>query len=194
MLHITETDLKNFRAHLAELERSEATISKYLHDARTLMEYAPEGISDQMHLNGFRPWLEARGLCAASINSMLGAINQLFLFLGSALRLRYIRLQRQVFLPADREMSREEYKELVRAANRQKNPRLSMLVQTLCCLGLRVSELKAITVESLKSGRAEIQNKAKRRTILIPKIYRKAFQKKFKILQNWHCYFRNYLV
>ena len=44
MLYITETDLQNFRAYLAELERSEATISKYIHDARALMEFAPAGI------------------------------------------------------------------------------------------------------------------------------------------------------
>ena len=41
-------------------------------------------------------------------------------------------------------------------------------MQTLCALGLRVSELKAITVESLASGEASIQNNGKLRTILIP--------------------------
>ena len=38
------------------------------------------------------------------------------------------------------------------------NTHLSLLVQTLCALGLRVSEIKAVTVESLESGEATIQN------------------------------------
>ena len=168
MLIITETDLQNFRAHLADLERSGATISKYLHDARALMEFAPEGIADKAQLNGFRSWLEEKGLCASSINSMFGAVNQLFAFLGSGLRLRYVKVQRQIYLPADRELTKKEYERLVRAARRKGDERLALLVQTLCAVGLRVSELRAITVESLKTGVAEIAGKGKRRTIQIP--------------------------
>ena len=46
--------------------------------------------------------------------------------------------------------------------------RLAMLTETLCALGLRVSELKSVTVESLEAGEANIRNKGKLRTILIP--------------------------
>ena len=169
MLYITETDLQNFRAYLAELERSKATISKYIHDARALMEFAPEGIDGQAQLGGFRPWLEAKELCASSINSMFGAANQLLAFLGSDLRLRYIKVQRQTFLPADRELTRKEYEKLVQAAREKGDRRLELLVQTLCAVGLRVSELRFITVESLGCGVAEIDNKGKKRMIQIPK-------------------------
>ena len=169
MLIITETDLQNFRAHLADLERSGATISKYLQDARTLMEFAPEGIADKAQLGGFRPWLEAKGLCAISINSMFGAVNQLFAFLGSDLRLRYVKVQRQIYLPADRELTRKEYEKLVQAAKDKGDRRLELMVQTLCAVGLRVSELRYITVESLRCGVAEITNKGKKRVIQIPK-------------------------
>lgn len=165
MLYITETDLQNFRAYLAELERSKATISKYIHDARALMEFAPEGIDGQAQLGGFRPWLESKELCAASINSMFGAANQLLAFLGSDLRLRYIKVQRQTFLPADRELTRKEYEKLVQAAREKGDRRLELLVQTLCAVGLRVSELQFITVESLCCGVAEIDNKGKKRMI-----------------------------
>ena len=57
---------------------------------------------------------------------------------------------------------------MVRAARDNGNERLALMVQTLCALGLRVSELKAITVESLERGEATIQNKGKLRTILVP--------------------------
>ena len=169
MLRITESDLLAFSAHLAELERSEATVSKYLHDARALMEFAPEGIDGQAQLCGFRPWLEAKGLCAASINSMLGAVNQFLAFLGSGLRLRYIKVQRQTFIPADRELNRKEYEKLVKTVKETGDRRLTLLVQTLCAVGLRVSELRYITVESLRDGVAKIDNKGKKRMIQIPK-------------------------
>ena len=41
-------------------------------------------------------------------------------------------------------------------------------MQTLCALGIRVSELRAVTVESLRTGEAHIQNKGKLRAILLP--------------------------
>lgn len=57
---------------------------------------------------------------------------------------------------------------MVRAAEAQGNHRLALIIQTLCSLGLRVSELKAITVESHAAGEVAIRNKGKLRTILIP--------------------------
>lgn len=44
-----------------------------------------------------------------------------------------------------------------------------MLLQTICATGIRVSEHKYITVESLKQGRGIIHNKGKIREIIYPK-------------------------
>ena len=43
-----------------------------------------------------------------------------------------------------------------------------MVIQTICATGIRVSELKYITVESLQTGRAEIRNKGKLRLVFLP--------------------------
>ena len=168
MLRITPALIDTFAKNLTEREYSPATISKYAHDARALMEYAPDGITDKAQLVGFRSWLEQRGYSGASVNSMLGAVNALLVYIGTDWRLKYVRVQRRAFLPPDRELSQTEYERMVRVAEQQGDRRLSLLVQTLCALGLRVSELKAITVESLASGEASIRNKGKLRTILIP--------------------------
>ena len=168
MLNVTDADVRRFAAYLTEREYSPATISKYTHDARALMDYAPEGIPDKAALNGFRAYLAERGYCPASVNSMLGAVNLFLAFLGSDWRLKYVKVQRRTFLPADKELSRAEYERMIRAAEREGNARLALLVQTLCALGLRVSELRAVTVESLRGGEATIANKGKLRTILIP--------------------------
>ena len=168
MLEICLASLDAFITHLKEQEYSPATIAKYAHDVRALLQYAPEGIRDKEHLNGFRAYLEEQGYSGTSVNSMLGAVNRFLAFLGSDWRLRYVRVQRRAFLPADRELSQQEYKRLVSAALNRGDKRLALIVQTLCALGLRISELKAVTVESLAAGEASIQNKGKLRTILIP--------------------------
>jgi site-specific recombinase XerD len=168
MLTITEAAITAFIASLIEREYSPATVAKYAHDARLLLAYAPAGIADKTALVGFRAWLEEKGYSGASINSMLGAVNLFLAFLGSDWRLKYVRVQRKTFLSADRELSQAEYERMVRAADAKGDERLALLTQTLCALGLRVSELRAVTVESLKTGEAHIQNKGKLRTILLP--------------------------
>lgn len=168
MLVITDAVARRFTASLAEREYSHATITKYAHDLRLLMDYAPDGISDKAALVGFRAYLTERGYCPTSVNSILGAVNLFLAFLGLDWRLKYLRVQRKTFLPADKELSYKEYERMARTAEQRGDTRLSLLVQTLCALGLRVSELKAVTVESLERGEATIENKGKLRTILIP--------------------------
>ena len=99
MLNITPASLDAFITHLREQEYSPATIAKYAHDVRALLQYAPEGIKDKEHLNGFRAYLEEQGYSGASVNSMPGAVNRFLAFLGSDWRLKYVRVQRRAFLP-----------------------------------------------------------------------------------------------
>ena len=57
---------------------------------------------------------------------------------------------------------------LIRAAREAGDTRMSMLLQTVGSTGIRISELKYISVESLETGRAEIYNKGKSRVVLLP--------------------------
>ena len=158
MLIITETTVQDFRLFLTEREYSPATITKYAHDLRLLMDYAPDGIPDKAALVGFRAYLTERGYAPTSVNSILGAVNVFFELLGLDWRLKYLPIQRKLYLDADKELSQREYERMVRTAEQGSNTHLSLLVQTLCDLGLRVSELKAITVESLESSEETILN------------------------------------
>lgn len=47
------------------------------------------------------------------------------------------------------------------------------MIQTICSTGIRVSELRFITVEAVHLGRAEISNKGKRRIVFLPNGLRK---------------------
>lgn len=54
------------------------------------------------------------------------------------------------------------------AARRGHKERLALLMETICATGIRVSELKFITVASARAGAARIALKGKVRTIMIP--------------------------
>ena len=57
---------------------------------------------------------------------------------------------------------------LLAAARAQGQERLELLMETICATGIRVSEVKYITVESARQGRTEVALKGKVRTIFIP--------------------------
>ena len=91
---------------------------------------------------------------------MLAALNSFFSFLGwGDLRVKFIKIQRRMFCEEERELSREEYVRLVKAAGTCGRERLSLALQTLCGLGRRISELKAVTAEAVRGGRLRILNK-----------------------------------
>ena len=170
-----DTALKGkFLQYLLEREYSPASILKYARNFDILSEYADGRPVDKERLLGFRQFLLQKGYGASTINSALGTVNTLFEMLETSgdvsekVKLRYERIQYQTFVSADKELTAEEYGRMVRLAEEKGDARLSMILQTICALGIRVSELKAITVESVNAGKALIRNKRKERVILIP--------------------------
>lgn len=63
-------------------------------------------------------------------------------------------------------MTKAEYLRLLAVA--QKNPQLNLVLQTICGTGIRVSELKYFTVESVRQGQIVVSCKNKTRTIFVP--------------------------
>ena len=110
----------------------------------------------------------------ATVNSMLTAVNGYLRFYGwSGIAVKLLRVQKALFTDESRELTRAEYVRLVQAARRRDNERLALVIQTICATGIRVSELRFITVEAVYRGRAEISNKGKRRMVFLPERLRK---------------------
>lgn len=100
---------------------------------------------------------------------MLVSLNRFFGFLGwNDCQVKTLRIQRRLFREDCKELTREEYQRLIAAAQSTGRERLMLLMETICSTGIRVSEVKYITVEALKLGKAEISLKGKIRTILLP--------------------------
>ena len=108
-----------------------------------------------------------------SVNAMLAGLNGLFAFHGwHDLKVKTLKLQQQVYCPEEKELTKQEYARLCRTAERRKNQRLSLILQTICGTGIRVSELRYITVEAAKQGEAVVNCKAKTRTVFLVKALR----------------------
>ena len=105
-----------------------------------------------------------------SVNSMLASLNSLFAFLGWAdLKVKSIKLQRQIYCREEKELTKAEYMRLVNTAKQKGNERLNLILQTICGTGIRVSELQFITAEAVRRGEAVVSLKGKTRTVFLVK-------------------------
>ena len=168
---ITEQVLKDYKRHLAREEKSSATISKYICDIKKLAEYANgRRITKELVVAYKEDLRTKKNYKISSINSFLVAANRLSEYLGwYGIRVKTYRIQKEVFIPANKDLSKSEYKRMVQAALRKGKKRLAMIIQTLCSMGLRASELSGVTVESVRNGTADIFCKGKQRKVLVPK-------------------------
>ena len=167
---------KAFLLRLREDERSRATLRKYDHDIEVFLQEGTdadicerEDFTERLNKEQVLDYKELlhQKYAVSSANSMLVALNRFLTFIGrSDLCVRLYRRQRRTFRYDDKELSHEEYMRLLKTA-RHRNKRLFLLMQTICSTGIRVSEHRFITVESLKRGSAEIDNKGKCRMVLL---------------------------
>lgn len=165
---IEDEDLTRFLDHLRREERSPGTMAKYLRDIRRFLAFLPE--AKQVDKAQVLVWKEslAGQYAASTVNTMLAALNSFFTFLGwYDCRVKSVKCQRQIFREKEREMDKGEYLRLLKEAKGRGNHRLYFLMETLSATGIRVSELPFVTVEALAAGRARVDCKGKRRTVLL---------------------------
>lgn len=164
---ITTGHIDRFTCYLREQERSPATIQKYTHDLTALTEYLDGGPLTKAALIGWKEHL-TETYAPASVNSMLAAVNSFLRYMGwQELAVKPLKIQRPLFCDERKELTRDEYTRLVDAARRRGGERLALVLQTICATGIRVSELRFVTARAVHLGRAEVNNKGKRRTVLL---------------------------
>ena len=171
---ITGEQIQGYLHMLREQERADQTIKKYAHDLSALAMWLNGRELNKENLIIWKQYLITR-YAAASVNAMLTAINGFLSFTGySELKVRPVKIQRQIFCSTEKELTKAEYFRLIAAAKKKGNERLALVIQTICGTGIRVSELQFITAEAVRTGRAEVFCKGKRRSILLPKDLRKS--------------------
>lgn len=167
---LTSEAIDCFKKYLREEEKSENTIEKYLRDVRAFAAYLKSAEITKEAVIAYKNKLLSENYAVRSVNSMLASLNSLFSFLGWAdLKVKSIKIQRQIYCPEEKELTKAEYMRLVNTAKQKGNERLSLILQTICGTGIRVSELQFITVEAVKNGEAVVSLKGKTRSVFIVK-------------------------
>ncbi len=164
--------IEKIEAYLKALENEEraaATVEKY---RRALLSFAAflsgAAVTPEMiHL--WKDDLRASNYAPSTINACLAALNGFFRFCGWAdCRARFLKIQRRLFRDSKQELTRAEYECLVAAAEATGDRALALLMETIGATGIRVSEVRYITVEAVRQGKAEVSLKGKIRVILLP--------------------------
>lgn len=170
MFHkITAKKITAYQNHLVNAEKSAATAEKYLRDLRLFLHYLDSPKVDKDAVLAYKAHLTAH-YAPASVNSMLSSLNSFFVFQGwCELKLKGLKLQKQIFAGKNKMLSKKEYLRLLDAARQKKNKRLFLLLQTICSTGIRISELCNITAEAARREYAQVQSKGKIRTVFLPR-------------------------
>ncbi len=164
---LSNRQIEEFANHLKNEEKSRNTIDKYVRDTRAFAEYANGCEITKDIVLSYKIELQ-RKYAAGSVNSVLAAINSLLAFLGwRDLKIKSVKFQQKIFCPEEKELTKAEYARLCTAAEEKHNSRLSLILQTVAATGIRISELKYITVEAAKKGEATVNCKGKTRTVII---------------------------
>lgn len=171
---ITIDLIEAYSRHLILEEKSKLTIEKYLRDIKAFKMFINDEDVTKESVIEYKRKLISDNYALRSINSMLASINSFFDFTGWIdYKVKSIKIQQEIFCSEEKEISKIEYERLTAAAKKKHNERLALLIQTICGTGIRVSELRYITVEAVKKGGAQVNCKGKNRRVFIVKELRK---------------------
>lgn len=166
---ITRDLIENFENYLINEEKASATLEKYMRDIKAFFEWVSGAEIDKRKVLDYKEYLIGK-VAPASVNSVLSSLNSFFKFNNwHELKVKMLKIQKQIFAQKDKELSKAEYERLLDAAKAKNNERLYLLMQAICSSGIRVSELQYITVDAIKLRKATINCKGKMRIVILPK-------------------------
>lgn len=149
-------------------EKAAATIEQYARNIKGFLHWQNGRAADKNTALVYKAYLSGK-YAPATVNSHISALNGFFAFLEmQEMRIKTVTVQKRLFC-GERELTKAEYVRLLRAARERKNERLTLMMQTICSTGIRVSELQFITAEAVRRECAEVRLKGKVRTIFLPR-------------------------
>ena len=167
---LTLKKIDAYTQYLHAEERAAATIEKYSHDILAFAAWLEDKPVTKEIVAQWKERLLTEENCSpATVNAKLSALHGLLRFLGwEECKVKFVKVQKRTFRDASRDLSRDEYQRLVDTARRLGRERLVLLLETICATGIRVSEVKYITVEAVRDERTDVSLKGKIRPILLP--------------------------
>ena len=166
---LTNRQIVSFRRHLKQEEREQSTIEKYVRDVRLFEAWLSGRRVTAEIVTDWKNYLRTEGYKPETINAKLSALNKFFAFMRwLECRIKYLKIQKKLFRGTEKELTKGEYVRLLETADALRKNRLALLIETICATGIRVSEVRYITVEAVRAGYADVALKGKIRTILLP--------------------------
>ncbi|MBS6396064.1 MAG: tyrosine-type recombinase/integrase [Clostridiales bacterium] len=159
--------LEEFRNELLKEEKSAVTIEKYMRDVKAFFAHMENTAISKERVIGYKQDLRER-YADTSVNSILAALNRFFKFAGwYDCTVKSLKVQKKAFRAGNRELTRKEYYQLLDAAKTKGDWKTFLVMETICSTGIRVGELRFITVEALHERRATVTLKNKTRTVIL---------------------------
>lgn len=185
---LTNRQIVSFRRHLKQEEREQSTIEKYVRDVRLFEAWLSGRRVTAEIVTDWKDYLRTKGYKPETINAKLSALNKFFVFMRwLECRIKYLKIQKRLFRGTEKELTKGDYVRLLETADTLRKNRLALLIETICATGIRVSEVRYITMEAVRAGYADVALKGKIRTILLPaKLCRKLqkYARKQKIVSG----------
>ncbi len=167
MKSITDKHIENFKSYLQNEERAAATVEKYIRDVSAFGAWLSGKEINKNAVLAYKEYL-IETYAPASVNSVLSSLNSFFRFTGwHDCHVKTLKIQRQIFAKSEKELTKAEYERLLSAAQKKGNRRLYYLMQTICNTGIRISELRFIDANAVKTGKATIRCKGKMRVVIL---------------------------
>ena len=139
---IEEQSLQEYRLHLEAKEKVRGTVEKYMRDLISLRCWLDDRDVTHDAVLRWKEQLLSQGYASVTINSMLVAVNGFFSFMGwEDCRVRLLRIQRRGFREQSRELTQQDYRQLVTTAANQGKERTALLLETITATGIRASEV-----------------------------------------------------
>ena len=172
-------EVKDFKKYLTRIEKAENTIEKYVRDLENMYEhmkrqkeycrgeFASPSINKESILR-YKEHLKNKYSKTSTINSKLSSINAYLKYIGNdELKTTLIKKQKKYFSDVNTSLSKEELNSMMNAC--KNNTKNKLIIETIARTGIRASELKFITYESIINNVAVVNNKGKVREVILPR-------------------------
>ena len=164
---VTNKILQEYINHLAEEEKSLSTREKYKRDIEKFIEHARGKPVTKSIVVEYKKNLK-ESYKPLSVNSMISSVNGILSYMELRdCKVKTLRIQKKLFCSDSSELLESDCKKLIRVAKKKGLDRIQLIMTTISGTGVRVSELKFITVESLEEGKTVVDNKGKIRAIFL---------------------------
>lgn len=171
MNHKTDILLSEFQQYLQEKNLSKNTVSLYMYAAACFLKHQKEASITKQAVRAYGTKLE-KEYRTATVNLYLVALNQFLLWSGRedcCIKIRNSSRKKRV----ENVLDREEYEKLLKYLQKKDDEKYYAILRTLAGTGIRIGELRYITVETLQEGIAEVHNKGKVREIYMSESLRR---------------------